>query len=67
MTSDAQVLAAIRSQVPSNPNGCSAIDALIGLGAYAAVQASLDHLVAAGQLRETSPGQYLPADAEPAA
>ena len=63
MTDD-DVLTALASQVPSNPTGASAIDALVGLGYYGQVEAALARLVAVGKLRETSPGNYLPTSQE---
>lgn len=57
---DIEALAAIRSQVLNNPDGCSAIDVLIGLGYYKQAEDSLTRLLASGLIRQTGPGNYLP-------
>lgn len=59
--SDDDVLAALRAQVPDNPNGASAIDVLYQWGAQKAINAALDRLVAAGKAKDCGSGNYLPA------
>lgn len=60
MFTDNEIYAAIVGEVPHNPTGCSAIDALSGLGFYQAAEEALERLVSAGRLTRTTPGNYLP-------
>lgn len=57
---DDQWFAALMGQAPDNPNGCSVVDALIGLGIYQEGEAAMARLLESGRIKQVSPGNYLP-------
>jgi len=56
-----QVYDALVASVAENPTGASAIDVLSQLGFYGTVNDMLYKLSQDGKLKQTSPGNYLPA------